>query len=170
MNEEPIRILVTGGTFDKEYNELTGTLFFHDTHLPEMLRLGRCLLNIEARTLMMIDSLEMTEDDRRIIADHCRSCRESRIVITHGTDTMVETAGRLAQEGLPKTIVLTGAMVPYKFGSSDGLFNLGSALAFVQTLPHGVYIAMNGRYFCWDEVRKNRDKGVFERPAVARPL
>ena len=170
MTGEPIRILVTGGTFDKEYNELTGTLFFHDTHVPEMLRLGRCLLNIEARTLMMIDSLEMTEDDRRIIADHCRACRESRIVITHGTDTMVETAVRLAREGLDKTIVLTGAMVPYKFGSSDGLFNLGSALAFVQTLQHGVYIVMNGRCFRWDEVRKNRDKGIFERPEAARPL
>ncbi len=162
VNAEPIRILVTGGTFDKEYNELTGTLFFHDTHVPEMLRLGRCLLNIEIRTLMMVDSLDMTDDDRKIVADHCRNCRESRIVITHGTDTMVETAAHLAREGLEKTIVLTGAMVPYKFGSSDGLFNLGSALAFVQTLPAGVYIVMNGRWFPWDRVRKNPDKGVFE--------
>ncbi len=162
MNAEPIRILVAGGTFDKEYNELTGELFFHDTHVPEMLRLGRCLLNIEIRTLMMVDSLEMTDDDREIIAEHCRKCRERRIVITHGTDTMVETAAHLAREGLEKTVVLTGAMVPYKFGSSDGLFNLGSALAFVQTLPAGVYIVMNGRWFPWDRVRKNRDKGVFE--------
>jgi L-asparaginase len=157
-----IRILVTGGTFDKEYNELTGTLFFQDTHVPEMLRLGRCLLDVELRTLMMIDSLDMTEDDRRIIAEHCRKCPESRIVITHGTDTMVETAAHLAREVTDKTVVLTGAMVPYKFGSSDGLFNLGSALAFVQTLPAGVYIVMNGRWFAWDKVRKNRDKGVFE--------
>ncbi len=162
MTTEPIRILVTGGTFDKEYNELTGTLFFHDTHIPEMLRLGRCLLDAEVRTLMMIDSLEMTEDDRRLIAEHCRAARESRIVITHGTDTMTETAAYLGREIRDKTIVLTGAMVPYKFGSSDGLFNLGSALAFVQTLPAGVYIAMNGRVFPWDRVRKNRTQGIFE--------
>ncbi len=162
MTPEPIRILVTGGTFDKEYNELTGTLFFHDTHIAEMLRLGRCLLDVEVRTLMMIDSLEMTDDDRRIIAEHCRSARESRIVITHGTDTMIETAGHLAREIQGKTIVLTGAMVPYKFGSSDGLFNLGSALAFVQTLAAGVYIAMNGRVFPWDRARKNRTQGIFE--------
>lgn len=157
-----IRIFVTGGTFDKEYNELDGTLFFHDTHVPEMLRLGRCLLGVELRTLMMIDSLDMSDQDRRIIAEHCRGARESRIVITHGTDTMVETAAHLARNIEGKTIVLTGAMVPYKFGSSDGLFNLGSALAFVQTLPAGVYIAMNGRCFRWDRVRKNRERGVFE--------
>jgi len=159
---EPIRIFVTGGTFDKEYNELNGTLFFQDTHLPEMLRLGRCLLDLELRTLMMIDSLEMTADDREIVRQHCAGARESRIVITHGTDTMVETAAHLAAHVTGKTIVLTGAMVPYKFGSSDGLFNLGSALAFVQTLPSGVYIAMNGRCFPWDRVRKNRDRGIFE--------
>lgn len=162
MNREPIRILVTGGTFDKEYNEITGELFFQDTHVPEMLRLGRCLLDVEVRTLMMVDSLLMTDDDRAIVAEHCSHARESRIVITHGTDTMVETAARLAREVKGKTIVLTGAMVPYKFGSSDGLFNLGSALAFVQTLPAGVYVVMNGRCFGWNEVRKNRDKGIFE--------
>ena len=162
MAAEPIRILVTGGTFDKEYNEVAGTLFFHDTHVPEMLRLGRCLLDVDTRTLMMIDSLEMTGDDRRIILEHCRAARESRIVITHGTDTMVETAAHLGREIHDKTIVLTGAMVPYKFGSSDGLFNLGSALAFVQTLPPGVYVAMNGRVFTWDKVRKNQSQGVFE--------
>jgi len=162
MKTEPIRILVTGGTFDKEYNELTGALFFHETHVPEMLRLGRCLLEVEVRTLRMIDSLEMTGEDRRVIAEHCRSARESRIVITHGTDTMVETAVHLGREVQGKTIVLTGAMVPYKFGSSDGLFNLGSALAFVQTLPTGVYIVMNGRVFSWDQVRKNKEQGVFE--------
>jgi L-asparaginase len=162
MPLERIRILVTGGTFDKEYNELRGTLFFQDTHVPEMLRLGRCLLDVEVRTLMMIDSLDMTGDDRRIIAEHCRAAPESRIVITHGTDTMVETAAHLGREIRDKTIVLTGAMVPYKFGSSDGLFNLGSALAFVQTLPPGVYVAMNGRVFAWDKVRKNKSQGVFE--------
>ena len=162
MPSEPIRVFVTGGTFDKEYNELNGQLLFQDTHVPEMLRLGRCLLDTEVRTLMMIDSLHMTEDDRQAIAAQCRNARETRIVVTHGTDTIVETAAHLGREIQDKTIVLTGAMVPYKFGSSDGLFNLGSALAFVQTLPHGVYIAMNGRWFAWDRVRKNREKGIFE--------
>lgn len=127
-----------------------------------MLRLGRCLAEVEIRTLMMVDSLAMTDDDRAIIVQHCRAAPEDRIVITHGTDTMVETALRLGREVEGKTVVLTGAMVPYKFGSSDGLFNLGSALAFVQTLPPGVYIAMNGRCFPWNRARKNREKGVFE--------
>jgi L-asparaginase len=162
MESEPIRVFVTGGTFDKEYDELTGQLFFHDTHVPEMLRLGRCLLNVDVSTLMMIDSLDMTEDGRRTIAERCGNCRETRIVITHGTDTIVETAAHLGRAILGKTVVLTGAMVPYKFGSSDGLFNLGSALAFVQTLPPGVYVAMNGQCFAWDRVRKNKEKGVFE--------
>ncbi len=165
MAADRIRIFVTGGTFDKEYDERNGALFFQDTHVPEMIRLGRCLLDIDIRTLMMIDSLEMTGDDRRIIAEHCRNAPESKIVITHGTDTMVETAAHLGREIQDKTIVLTGAMVPYKFGSSDGMFNLGSALAFVQTLAPGVYVAMNGRVFPWNAVRKNRDKGVFEATA-----
>ncbi len=158
----PIRIFVTGGTFDKAYNELTGELFFKDSHLPEMLKLGRCNLALKIRTLMMIDSLQMTDDDRQNILQQCRSAPEARIVITHGTDTMVETAAVLAHGIAGKTIVLTGAMIPYKFGSSDGLFNLGSALAFAQTLPSGVYVAMNGRYFTWDRVRKNRQSGMFE--------
>jgi len=162
MGEMSIRIFVTGGTFDKEYNELNGSLFFHDTHVPEMLRLGRCLVQAEVRTLMMVDSLEMTEDDRALIAEHCRKSPERQIVITHGTDTMVETAAHLGREIRDKTIVLTGAMVPYKFGSSDGMFNLGSALAFVQTLPAGVYIVMNGRCYPWDRARKNREQGIFE--------
>ena len=157
-----IRLLVTGGTFDKEYDELRGTLSFKDTHLPEMLRLGRNRVDVSVRTLMMIDSLAMTDADRAIIVHNCRTCDESRIVVTHGTDTMVDTAAALAAGVTGKTIVLTGAMVPYAFGSSDGLFNLGSALSFAQTLPPGVYIAMNGRHFSWDRVRKNRDAGVFE--------
>jgi len=158
-----IRIFVTGGTFDKEYNELTGALFFKDTHLPEMLRLGRSRVEVSVRTLMMVDSLDMTDEDRRSIVEQCRSAAETRIVITHGTDTMIETARALAAALQPgKTIVLTGAMVPYAFGSSDGLFNLGSALSFVQTLAPGVYVAMNGQYFPWDKVRKNRASGVFE--------
>ncbi len=160
----PIRILITGGTFDKTYDELQGKLFFADTHLPQMLERGRCELDLVVRTLMMIDSLEMTEADRVLIAANCRQAAEDRIVITHGTDTMVDTAGFLAGQldGSGKTVVLTGAMVPFTFNSSDGLFNLGSALSFVQVLPPGVYIAMNGRYFPWDNVRKNREKGVFE--------
>lgn len=158
-----IRILITGGTFDKEYDEISGRLFFRDTHVPEMLRLGRCRLPVEVRTVMMIDSLDMTEADRHAILQECCTCAEDRIVITHGTDTMVETAHLLAQGVKGKTIVMTGAMVPYAFGSSDGLFNLGSALSFVQALPPGVYLAMNGMFFTWDNVRKNRELGVFER-------
>jgi L-asparaginase len=160
-----IRVFVTGGTFDKQYNERTGRLTFQDTHLPEMLRLGRSRVGASVRTLMMIDSLEMTDADRALIVEHCRQAAEPRILITHGTDTMIETAAALAiglEDRREKTIVLTGAMVPYAFGSSDGLFNLGSALSFVQVLPPGVYVAMNGRHFRWDQVRKNRDTGVFE--------
>jgi len=160
-----IRIVVTGGTFDKEYNELTGSLAFKATHLPEMLRLGRSRVDVSIRTLMMIDSLDMTDADRARIVDECRQSGEARILVTHGTDTMVDTARALAA-GLPagvgKTVVLTGAMIPYAFGSSDGLFNLGSALSFVQVLPPGVYIAMNGRCFEWDRVRKNPQTGAFE--------
>jgi L-asparaginase len=160
-----IRVFVTGGTFDKEYNELTGALAFRDTHLPEMLRLGRCRVEVSIQTLMMIDSLDMTAADRALIVEACRQAAEERIVVTHGTDTMVETACALAaglEGGSGKTVVLTGAMIPYAFGSSDGLFNLGSALSFVQALPAGVYIAMNGRHFRWDLVRKNRETGIFE--------
>ncbi len=159
---EPIRIFVTGGTFDKEYNERDGSLYFKDTHLHDVLKLGRCLVPHEVRTLMMLDSLEMDDEDREVIVTQCRKCPRERILITHGTDTMEVTARLLGENITGKTIVLTGAMIPYAFGSSDGLFNLGSALAFVQSLPHGVYIAMNGRCFRWDNVRKNRSAGVFE--------
>jgi len=157
-----IRIFITGGTFDKEYNEITGQLFFKDTHMSELLKLGRSRIDVQIRTLMMVDSLEMTEADRSLIAQNCLKAAEDKIVITHGTDTMAETAKVLAAKAMHKTIVLTGAMIPYKFGSSDGLFNMGSALAFAQSLPHGVYVAMNGRYFNWDNVRKNRQTGAFE--------
>lgn len=157
-----IRIFVTGGTFDKEYNEIDGSLFFKDTHISQLLALGRCKLPFKVRTLMMIDSLEMTESDRQAILDNCRSCSEERIIITHGTDTMVETAKILGKNIKDKTIVLTGAMIPFTFGSSDGLFNLGSAVAFVQSLPKGVYVGMGGRYFLWNNVRKNRKLGEFE--------
>ncbi len=161
-----IAIFITGGTFDKTYNELNGELFFEKTHVKEMLTLGRSLLPIKAKTLMLKDSLLMTDADRGVIAKACKTAKEKHIVITHGTDTMEETArylaGSFAAEKFNKTIVLTGAMVPYKFGSSDGLFNLGSAMAYAQLLPPGVYVAMNGRWFAWDNVRKNKKAGYFE--------
>jgi L-asparaginase len=157
-----IKLFVTGGTFDKEYNELKGELFFRESHINEMLTLGRSRLKIEVETLMMIDSLYMKEEHRKKILDACMNAKQNNIVITHGTDTMPETARYLGPRIQDKTVVLTGAMVPYKFGSSDGLFNLGSALSFAQILPHGVYIAMNGRCFPWNNVRKNREKGEFE--------
>jgi L-asparaginase len=157
-----IRIFVTGGTFDKTYDEIRGGLSFADTHLPEMLRLGRSRVEVSIRTLMMIDSLDMTDADRELIVRNCQQCDEARIVITHGTDTMVETAAAVAAAVTGKTVVLTGAMIPYAFGSSDGLFNLGSALSFAQVLPPGVYIAMNGKHFPWNTVRKNKQTGNFE--------
>jgi L-asparaginase len=159
-----IRIVVTGGTFDKEYDELTGRLYFRDTHVEEMLRRGRCRLDVTIETAMMVDSLDLDDRGRRQIVERCRAATEHAIVVTHGTDTMVDTARALAAAALEqKTIVLTGAMVPYAFGSSDGLFNLGSALSFVQILPPGVYVAMNGQHFNWDAVRKNTTTGTFER-------
>jgi len=157
-----ILILVTGGTFDKEYNELTGELFFKDSHVSEMLKLGRNLVKTTVHTLMMKDSLNMTDADRRLISTFCAESKQEHIIITHGTDTMADTARYLSKEIPGKTIIITGAMVPYKFGSSDGFFNLGSAMAFVQTLPKGVYIAMNGKYFHAANVRKNKENGVFE--------
>ena len=157
-----IKLFITGGTFDKEYNELNGELFFRKTHLEEMLRLGRSRLPVKVKTLMMIDSLLMTPSHRARILRECRAAREKHIVVTHGTDTMPETARLLGRRITDKTVVLTGAMVPYKFGSSDGMFNLGSALSFAQVLPPGVYIAMNGRFFNWNNVRKNKAKGEFE--------
>ena len=157
-----IRIFVTGGTFDKEYDEISGRLYFKETHVPEMLRLGRSRVPIALTSLMLIDSLDMSNADRERIVASCQMAVEDRIVITHGTDTMVDTAAALAAALTSKTVVLTGAMVPYAFGSSDGLFNLGSALSFVQVLPPGVYVAMNGTVFLWNAVRKNKQIGVFE--------
>ncbi|MDC1037570.1 asparaginase domain-containing protein [Candidatus Marinimicrobia bacterium] len=157
-----VRIMITGGTFDKDYDEITGKLYFKDTHMREILVLGRSKLDVKIRTLMLVDSLDMTNDDRAVILDNCKRVPESQIVITHGTDTMTDTARIIANGNIEKTIILTGAMIPYKFGSSDGLFNFGCALAFAQSLPPGVYIAMNGRYFDWDKVKKNRKTGVFE--------
>lgn len=162
MQKKKILALVTGGTFDKEYNLITGELFFKDTHLPEIFSRGRSTLDITVRTLMMIDSLEMTPEDRQVVVNNCQRASHEHIIVTHGTDTMVETARYIAEAKIPKTIVLLGAMIPYQFGhSSDGFFNLGAALAFVQTMPQGVYIAMHGACFDWDNVRKNRETGYF---------
>jgi L-asparaginase len=158
-----VQIFVTGGTFDKEYNYITGELYFKDTHIKSMLERGRCTIDFDVKTLMMVDSLRMTDADRQNIVHNCRFAETDKIILTHGTDTMVKTAGILAAANIEKTIVLTGAMIPYAFGtSSDGFFNLGSALAFVQTLPHGVYVVMNGRYFDFDKVKKNTQTGNFE--------
>ena len=158
-----IAILATGGTFDKEYNEIGGNLFFREPHIEDMLTKGRCHLQVRIQVVMMKDSLEMTGRDRLEILEACRACKESRIVITHGTDTMEDTARFLSKEIHNRTVVLTGAMIPYTFGSSDGLFNLGSALSFVQTLSLGVFIAMNGCVFRADEVYKDKQQGIFRR-------
>ena len=157
-----IQILITGGTFDKSYNHINGELFFKKTHLPEMLDRSKCRLKVKVKTLMMIDSLQMTKKDIESIINECKKCKSERIVITHGTDTMTDTARELGLKKLNKTIVLTGAMIPYKFGTSDGLFNIASALAYVQTLTKGVYVAMNGRVFTYDKVIKNKETGIFE--------
>ena len=158
-----IQIFITGGTFDKSYNHISGDLFFEKTHIPEMLKRSKSRLNVEVKTLMMIDSLEMTESDINKIIEECKDSKSKRIVITHGTDTMVNTASKIAKKINDKTIVLTGAMIPYAFGSSsDGFFNLGSALSFVQTLEKGIYIAMNGQYFKYNNVIKDKEKGYFK--------
>jgi L-asparaginase len=157
-----IRVIITGGTFDKIYDEVGGKLAFRETHLPEILGFTRCTVPIELELNQLIDSLDMQAAGRLSILGACRRAPERHIVVTHGTDTMAETAGVLGPAGLDKTIVLTGSMVPYAFANSDAVFNLGSALTAVQLLAPGVYIAMNGRTFKWDNVRKNQEKGVFE--------
>ena len=157
-----LKILITGGTFDKEYDEIKGSLYFKETHMTEILELGRSRVDVNIEKLMLIDSLDMTPNQRELIVSKCVESEEDQVVITHGTDTMTITGKMLAEKKMDKTIVLTGAMIPYKFGSSDGLFNLGGAIAYAQSLPNGVYIAMNGQFFEWDKVEKNREKGVFE--------
>ena len=158
-----IKIFSTGGTFDKEFNEITGELFFKKTQLYELLEMGRAKLDVKIETLMMVDSLKMSDNERQYIVDKCKKEKTHKIIITHGTDTMVKTAELLAKQIKDKTIILTGAMIPIKFGSSDGLFNLGSAMSFIQVLEPGIYITMNGRYFNWNNVRKNKTQGIFER-------
>lgn len=157
-----IRLFITGGTFDKEYDLINGRLYFTNSHVEEILLRGRNTTQVEVTQLMMMDSLDMGEAERQQIVSACASCTENHIIITHGTDTMVETGNALLAQQLNKTIVLTGAMIPYTFGSSDGLYNMGSAMAFVQTLPHGVYLAMNGRFYPAHKVRKNKTTGYFE--------
>lgn len=162
LSSERIRIIITGGTFDKHYDEIKGKFTFNDTHLPDILKDGRCKLPITLEMNRLIDSLNMTHLDRLKILELCQQISESYIIITHGTDTMVDTADVLGRPGLKKTIVLTGAMIPYMIRHSDAPFNLASSIVAVQTLPRGVYICMNGAIFTWDNVRKNRRKGVFE--------
>ncbi|MFA5075863.1 MAG: asparaginase domain-containing protein [Patescibacteria group bacterium] len=157
-----IKIFVTGGTFDKEYDEITEKLVFKETHLPQMLVRGRCRIEVEVKNLMLIDSLNMTAEDQQLIVKQCKECPEDKIIVTHGTSHMEDTARLLNENVKDKTIVLTGAMSPYAFGSSDGLFNLGCAMAFVQTLPFGAYVTMNGKCFVGGKVTKNTKTGDFE--------
>ena len=171
--EQSIQVFVTGGTFDKTYDHIKGTLNFQKTHLPQMLVRSKCRLDLDVKTLMLLDSLEMTATHFETIIKACETCKKNKIVITHGTDCMVDTAKKIAEEAIGiqnKTIILTGAMIPYTFGSSsDGFFNLGSAMAYVRVLYPGVYIAMNGMLFNWDEVKKNKTKGVFEQIKPTNP-
>ncbi len=160
--ETAIRIIITGGTFDKHYDELRGELTFRDSHLPAILEQVRLIVPVELEINELVDSLDMRESDRTRIADACGDSPQERIVITHGTDTMAETAAAIGVRRLARVVVLTGAMIPFAFTGSDAVFNLGCAIAAVQTLPYGVYVAMNGRVFRWDSVRKNRELGVFE--------
>ena len=166
-SKKHIKIFATGGTFDKEFNEINGDLYFKETNLYKLLELGRSKIEVKIETLMMIDSLQMTNQDRQYIVDKCKIEETNKIVITHGTDTMVKTAKFIAKEIENKIVILTGAMIPIKFGSSDGLFNLGSALSFAQILDPGVYITMNGQYFNWDNVKKNKKLGIFERVQIS---
>jgi len=162
MMPEPVRVIVTGGTFDKAYDELKGELTFKESNLPEILKLTRVTVPVRIELNQLVDSLQMQDENRRSVLASCERAEENRIVITHGTDTMAETARLIGPAGLPKTIVLTGAMVPYQVQGSDALFNFGTAFAAVQLLPRGVYIVMNGRAFPWDRVKKDRSRGVFE--------
>ncbi len=157
-----IKIILTGGTIDKHYNESNGEMDFTESHIPELLELGRNRANIELEQAMLLDSLGMTDTDRQTILESCKSSVQDKILITHGTDTIVETATVLGEAKINKTIVLVGAMIPFVFKHSDANFNMGFALGAVQCLSHGVYVAMNGKVFAWDAVTKNREQGIFE--------
>jgi len=157
-----LRLIATGGTFDKHYNELNGVLGFAESHLPEVIKRSRMTVPVALDVLPLLDSLEMGDADRERVLTTCRAASEKAIVIVHGTDTMRETAAVLGAAGLDQTIVLTGAMIPYSIANSDALFNLGFACGVAQVLPTGVYVAMNGQVFPWDNVTKNRSAGVFQ--------
>lgn len=156
-----LRIISTGGTFDKHYDEIKGALSFGDSHLPEIMARARLTIPVEWEALPPLDSLDMTDADRQLILQACMRAREECIVITHGTDTMSETAELLGKAMLTKTIVLTGAMIPYEIAGSDALFNFGHAFGIAQAVQHGVYIAMNGQVFSWNNVRKDKSAGIF---------
>ena len=168
-----LRIIITGGTFDKQYDAIRGQLTFKDTHLPDIIEQVRAGFPIAFELNQLVDSLDMQDENRQKVLTACRNAPEKLIVITHGTDTMTETAGVIGQAFATgdaalagKKIVLTGAMVPYSVSGSDALFNLGSAVMATQLLPAGVYITMNGRCFPWQAVKKNRALGVFEGEAL----
>lgn len=161
-----IKLIITGGTIDKRYNELNGELYFPETHLPAMLQQSRCKLEIELQLLMLKDSLDMNEADREKLRQACSATDAKQVIITHGTDTMVESARYLAKTITDKTIVIVGAMVPYMIAQSDALFNLGCAVTAVQLLPTGIYITMNGKVFEWDKVIKDRQAGEFKDSAL----
>lgn len=157
-----LRILATGGTFDKHYDELAGKLGFGASHLPEVIARSRITVPVALQTLDLLDSLEMQDSDRQHVLDACRQAKERALIIIHGTDTMRETAEVLGAAKLDQTIILTGAMIPYEIANSDALFNFGFACGVAQMLPAGVYVAMNGQVFVWDNVQKNRAAGVFQ--------
>ena len=162
MIRDKISILITGGTFDKEYDEINGILSFKKTQIHEMLHQSRAKIEFDIKTLMLIDSLEMSDKQREEIVNNCSQDENNKIIITHGTDTIAETGQAIMKQNLNKCIILTGAMIPIKFGSSDGLFNLGCAVGLVQSLENGVYVAMNGNYFPANKVKKNIQSGLFE--------
>ena len=157
-----VRLLITGGTIDKVYNQSNGELEFDKTHFPEMVKRSRVEVDLTLEEIMLLDSLDMVDKERDLIVDSCLSCEEDFILITHGTDTMCDTARLIGESDIDKTIVLFGAMVPYAVSNSDALFNFGCALGSLQLLESGVYVAMNGRVLPWDDVEKNRALGVFQ--------
>ncbi len=170
---QDVRIITTGGTFDKQYDAISGELTFRESQLPRILGQARCTLTVHLEGPLAVDSLFMTEDQRIEVANSCLHSAEDRIIIIHGTDTMCNTAAVIAQTldaGHSKTVVLTGAMIPYSLEDSDAIFNLGCAVSAVQLLPPGVYMTMSGRIFSWDNCRKNKERGIFETIDPSRPV
>ena len=158
-----IKLLTTGGTIDCEsVDEISKEYSFAESYIPKMVQQSRITVQVDVEHVMSKDSLLMTDVDRELILQKCISCNHDKIIITHGTDTLAETAVYLGEKVKNKTIVLVGAIIPYNKESSDALFNLGTAVASVQLLPYGVYISMNGRVFTWNNVKKNKELGIFE--------